>query len=118
MGRIHELTDRRTDDQIVRYKDGYEKSNLFFAKEIKRETWMLELPEAKAKSFGLGPRTFTRKGITQVGDRLGLYTFIFYQRNYSRHGFVSSRACECCLLVQEGGASFLHKRVLMIFIIQ
>ncbi|KAK2723126.1 hypothetical protein QYM36_001716 [Artemia franciscana] len=26
-----------------------------------RETWMLELPEAKAKQFGLGPRTFSKK---------------------------------------------------------
>ena len=34
---------------------------------------MLELPEAKAKSFGLGPRTFTRKGITQLGDRLHIF---------------------------------------------
>jgi len=40
---------------------------------VKRETWMLELPEAKAKSFGLGPRTFTRKGITQLGDRLHIF---------------------------------------------
>merc|ERR1719474_266173 len=30
---------------------------------------MLELPSAKAKSFGLGPRMFSRKGVTQVGDR-------------------------------------------------
>lgn len=30
---------------------------------------MLELPSAKAKSFGLGPRTFSRKGVTEVGDR-------------------------------------------------
>ena len=28
----------------------------------KRETWMLELPEANAKNFGLGPRTFSREG--------------------------------------------------------
>jgi len=37
--------------------------------EIKRESWMLELPDAKAKSFGLGPRTFSRKGKTELGDR-------------------------------------------------
>lgn len=36
---------------------------------VQRDTWMLELPSAKAKSFGLGARTFSRKGITQVGDR-------------------------------------------------
>ena len=28
--------------------------------EPKRETWMLELPESKAKNFGLGPRQFSR----------------------------------------------------------
>ena len=27
---------------------------------VQRETWMLELPEAKAKNFGLGPRQFSR----------------------------------------------------------
>ena len=37
--------------------------------EVKRESWMLELPDAKAKSFGLGPRTFSRKGKTELGDR-------------------------------------------------
>eukprot|EP00088_Acartia_fossae_P070085 TRINITY_DN9296_c0_g1_i4.p1 TRINITY_DN9296_c0_g1~~TRINITY_DN9296_c0_g1_i4.p1 ORF type:complete len:335 (+),score=121.17 TRINITY_DN9296_c0_g1_i4:36-1007(+) len=37
----------------------------------KRETWMLELPDAKAKNFGLGPRTFSRKGKTEIGDRSG-----------------------------------------------
>jgi len=30
--------------------------------EPKRETWMLELPSDKRKSFGLGPRQFSRKG--------------------------------------------------------
>jgi len=38
---------------------------------VQRETWMLELPEAKRKNFGLGPRQFSRKGITEVGDRSG-----------------------------------------------
>jgi len=38
-------------------------------KEVKRESWMMELPDAKAKSFGLGPRTFSRKGATVIGDR-------------------------------------------------
>jgi len=37
--------------------------------EIKRESWMLELPDAKAKSFGLGPRTFLKKGKAELGDR-------------------------------------------------
>lgn len=36
--------------------------------EVKRESWMLELPGI-AKKFGLGARQFSRKGITQVGDR-------------------------------------------------
>jgi len=38
---------------------------------VQRETWMLELPEANAKNFGLGARQFSRKGKTEVGDRSG-----------------------------------------------
>jgi len=30
--------------------------------EVKRDTWMLELPEDKANKFGMGPRQFSRKG--------------------------------------------------------
>jgi len=36
---------------------------------LKRENWMLELPEANAKNFGLGARTFRRKAATSLGDR-------------------------------------------------
>jgi len=38
--------------------------------EVKRETWMLELPEDKANKFGLGARQFSRKGVSEkVKDR-------------------------------------------------
>ena len=44
--------------------------------EVKREDWMLELPTDKAKSFGLGPRTFSRKGSAATGgDRYGTYRY-------------------------------------------
>ena len=33
---------------------------------VQRETWMLELPEANAKNFGLGARQFSRKGKTCI----------------------------------------------------
>jgi len=43
-------------------------------KEIKRESWMLELPEEKANRFGLGPRQFSRKGVTERGGDRSAWT--------------------------------------------
>ncbi|VEN39341.1 unnamed protein product [Callosobruchus maculatus] len=37
--------------------------------EPKREEWMLELPEAKAASFGLGPRQFRARECPDMSDR-------------------------------------------------
>ncbi|KAK7021728.1 GPALPP motifs-containing protein 1, partial [Halocaridina rubra] len=38
-------------------------------KPVKRETWMLELPEDKPNFFGLGPRQFRKKTPMEKGDR-------------------------------------------------
>jgi len=43
-------------------------------KEIQRESWMLELPEEKANSFGLGPRQFSRKGLPEKGKDRSMWT--------------------------------------------
>jgi len=43
-------------------------------KEIQRESWMLELPEEKANSFGLGPRQFSRKGLPEKGKDRSIWT--------------------------------------------
>lgn len=43
-------------------------------KEVKRESWMLELPEEKANSFGLGPRQFSRKGLPEKGKDRSMWT--------------------------------------------
>lgn len=43
-------------------------------KEIQRESWMLELPEEKANSFGLGARQFSRKGLPQKGKDRSKWT--------------------------------------------
>merc|ERR1719334_1304340 len=44
--------------------------------EVKRETWMLELPEEKANRFGLLPtaRQFSRKGVTERGKDRSAWT--------------------------------------------
>ena len=42
--------------------------------EVQRESWMLELPEEKANRFGLGPRQFSRKGVTQRGGDRSAWT--------------------------------------------
>lgn len=42
--------------------------------EPQRESWMLELPEEKANRFGLGPRQFSRKGVTQRGGDKSAWT--------------------------------------------
>ena len=42
--------------------------------EPKRESWMLELPEEKANSFGLGPRQFSRKGLPEKGKDRSAWT--------------------------------------------
>ena len=42
--------------------------------EVKRETWMLELPEEKANRFGLGARQFSRKGVTERGGNKSAWT--------------------------------------------
>merc|ERR1712059_19915 len=44
--------------------------------EVKRETWMLELPEEKANSFGLLPtaRQFSRKGVHERGKDRSAWT--------------------------------------------
>ena len=42
--------------------------------EPQRESWMLELPEEKANRFGLGPRQFSRKGVTQRGGDRSAWT--------------------------------------------
>jgi len=41
---------------------------------VKRETWMLELPEEKADRFGLGPRQFSRKGVSEKGKDRSKWT--------------------------------------------
>ena len=41
---------------------------------VKRETWMLELPEEKANTFGLGPRSFSRKGLAEKGKDRSKWT--------------------------------------------
>jgi len=43
-------------------------------KEVQRESWMLELPEEKANSFGLGPRQFSRKGLPEKGKDRSMWT--------------------------------------------
>jgi len=43
-------------------------------KEVQRESWMLELPEEKANSFGLGPRQFSRKGLPEKGKDRSAWT--------------------------------------------
>jgi len=43
-------------------------------KEVQRESWMLELPEEKANSFGLGARTFSRKGVPEKGKDRSIWT--------------------------------------------
>lgn len=43
-------------------------------KEVKRESWMLELPEEKANRFGLGPRQFSRKGVSERGGDKSAWT--------------------------------------------
>jgi len=42
--------------------------------EVKRESWMLELPEEKANRFGLGARQFSRKGVTERGGDKSAWT--------------------------------------------
>ena len=42
--------------------------------EVKRESWMLELPEEKANRFGLGARQFSRKGVTERGGDKSSWT--------------------------------------------
>jgi len=44
--------------------------------EVKRETWMLELPEEKANRFGLLPtaRQFSRKGVEERGKDRSIWT--------------------------------------------
>eukprot|EP00090_Calanus_glacialis_P010875 TRINITY_DN19331_c0_g1_i1.p2 TRINITY_DN19331_c0_g1~~TRINITY_DN19331_c0_g1_i1.p2 ORF type:complete len:296 (-),score=120.69 TRINITY_DN19331_c0_g1_i1:73-960(-) len=43
-------------------------------KEVQRESWMLELPEEKANSFGLGARQFSRKGLPEKGKDRSKWT--------------------------------------------
>ena len=43
-------------------------------KVVERDSWMLELPEEKANTFGLGPRTFSRKGIPEKGKNRSKWT--------------------------------------------
>lgn len=38
-------------------------------KEVKREEWMVELPELHRKNFGLGPRTFNRSDKPECTER-------------------------------------------------
>lgn len=38
-------------------------------KQLKREDWMVELPELKRKNFGLGPRSFNRSDKPEVVGR-------------------------------------------------
>merc|ERR1712029_166996 len=42
--------------------------------EVKRESWMLELPEEKANRFGLGARQFSRKGVSERGGDKSAWT--------------------------------------------
>jgi len=58
--RAHKLRVQAVHDAALKDSEGQ--------KAVKRETWMLELPEEKAKSFGLGPRTFA-KASTQKAKR-------------------------------------------------
>lgn len=46
---------------------------------VQRETWMLELPEANAKNFGLGARQFSRKGKTCIS------IIIVMKKKYKEH---------------------------------
>lgn len=50
---------REVEERARRMKDRLEGKEEV---EVKRESWMLELPEDKANKFGLGPRQFSRKG--------------------------------------------------------
>ena len=59
-----EMRARRMRDKL----DGKDKA------EPQRESWMLELPEEKANRFGLGPRQFSRKGVTQRGGDRSAWT--------------------------------------------
>lgn len=54
-------------------------------KEQKRETWMLEMPEEKAKNFGLGPRQFS-KGKGDKGQRDKTWTETPEQRQKRERG--------------------------------
>lgn len=62
---------REIEMRAKRMKDKLEGKDV---KEVQRESWMLELPEEKANSFGLGARQFSRKGLPQKGKDRSKWT--------------------------------------------
>merc|ERR1712098_44289 len=70
MGRKEEVA-REFEMRSNKMKDKLEGKDV---KEVKRESWMLELPEEKANSFGLGPRQFSRKGLPEKGKDRSMWT--------------------------------------------
>jgi len=76
---MHEKTGELSREDIARefemrskkMKDRLEGKDV---KEVQRESWMLELPEEKANSFGLGARQFSRKGLPEKGKDRSKWT--------------------------------------------
>eukprot|EP00092_Neocalanus_flemingeri_P027488 GFUD01029818.1.p1 GENE.GFUD01029818.1~~GFUD01029818.1.p1 ORF type:complete len:307 (+),score=111.15 GFUD01029818.1:159-1079(+) len=62
---------REIELRAKRMKDKLEGKDV---KEVQRESWMLELPEEKANSFGLGARQFSRKGLPEKGKDRSKWT--------------------------------------------
>jgi len=62
---------REIELRAKRMKDRLEGKDV---KEVQRESWMLELPEEKANSFGLGARQFSRKGLPEKGKDRSAWT--------------------------------------------
>jgi len=62
---------REIEMRAKRMKDRLEGKDV---KEVQRDSWMLELPEEKANSFGLGARQFSRKGLPQKGKDRSAWT--------------------------------------------
>jgi len=64
--------------------------------EVKRETWMLELPEEKANRFGLLPtaRQFSRKGVEERGQDRSAWTDTPQEKQRKLEGGASSETVD------------------------
>merc|ERR1711862_985070 len=71
---IAEKTDKQLSKEEVAREFEMRSNKMKDEKEVERESWMLELPEEKANSFGLGPRQFSRKGLPEKGKDRSMWT--------------------------------------------